>query len=230
MEIHNVMEDLVIRVVDSICREESAGAGFGYCTSDDCRVDVICYVLNRVSPRYVSSSRGLAHLDVDLAADQQLHIDLVALANEGFRRVSLVRRSYYDEAGQTRAQDADQPAYRFPAVRGRILNGMTFEPMTKGRVSLLLEGETVGMIDARWQNPFDLSISAPGTYFFHPAPEPAGTESMAADFKFEILAECEGYEPLHHYFSLEAKSRSGDPGDYRLSLDFGLPDLYILPS
>ena len=224
MEIHNLMEDLVKRVVDSIQKDEQDGGAFGYCISDDCCRDVTCYVLNRIPPRYVSSGRGLAHANVDLSDDRQLEVDIVALANEGFKRVSSTRRAYYDNDNTPGpADDTSAGGLSFPAVRGRLLHGMTFEPMTFGEVALYRSGELVPMIDARWQNPVALNSAAPGTYIFLPAPVYEGAAENSAEFEFEVVAEALGFEPLHHFFSIYAREQHGDAKDYRSTLHFGPP-------
>ncbi len=236
MEIHNLMEDLVKKVVTSIQNDERDQSAYGYCISDDCCRDVICYVLNRISPRYVTSGRGLAHANVDLGDDRQVEVDIVALANEGFKRVSSTRRDYYDTGETTNVAEPNTAAngLSFPAARGRILHGMTFEPMTRGEVALFRAGELVPMIDGRWQNPVPLTSAAPGTYIFLPASISADDTHQGmqrpALYEFEVVAEAPGFEPLHHFFSLEAYTQHGDAKDYRMTLDFCLRDLYILPS
>ncbi|HRZ64078.1 MAG TPA: late competence development ComFB family protein, partial [Spirochaetia bacterium] len=61
MEIRNLMEDAVKAVVDELFELEAKDQRLGYCLCDQCRLDVACYVLNRIKPEYIVSSRGLAY-------------------------------------------------------------------------------------------------------------------------------------------------------------------------
>ena len=82
MEIHNLMEDQVFRRVNEICDEEEQRGNNDYCTSKACRLDVVCYVLNRIPPRYVTSGRGVAHVEQTIVSDTQLAVDITKLAQE----------------------------------------------------------------------------------------------------------------------------------------------------
>ena len=62
MIIHNVMEDLVYDEVNKLFDEaEEKKESWLTCSCMQCRVDTMCYVLNRLKPRYIKSGRGLAH-------------------------------------------------------------------------------------------------------------------------------------------------------------------------
>ena len=62
MIIHNVMEDIVSDEVNKLFDEaEQKKEDWVTCTCIQCRHDVMCYVLNRIKPRYIKSGRGLAH-------------------------------------------------------------------------------------------------------------------------------------------------------------------------
>ena len=59
MEVHNTVEDTVISKVDEIFHTlEKDETGKQYCFCNQCRTDVICYVLNRIPPFYIVSNRG----------------------------------------------------------------------------------------------------------------------------------------------------------------------------
>ena len=64
MKIHNQMEDLVLNIVDEMFDSKDIQES-DICTCGQCRLDVACFVLNRISPEYIISSRGLAHLNSD---------------------------------------------------------------------------------------------------------------------------------------------------------------------
>lgn len=60
MIIHNVMEDLVYTEVNKLFDEaEEKKESWLTCSCMQCRVDTMCYVLNRVKPRYIKRARSL---------------------------------------------------------------------------------------------------------------------------------------------------------------------------
>lgn len=225
MEIHNLMEELVHSTVEEVSREDQAGPA-RYCTSEECRTDVLCYVLNRVSPRYVSSGRGLAHLTAELRQDQQLKIDLVRLAHEGLHRVSVVRRTYYDGQSSQRPGGA---CFNFPTIKGRLLDGSRFMPIAEVNVELRRHGELVAMFDERWSNPYHISEHTPGTYIFWPAPVDSSAAGQSQDFEFELRVAPPGYDELIHTFAVTLQSEDRANTVFSLERDHNLPDLYLFP-
>lgn len=228
MAIHNLMEEEVVRVINEICDEEAKKEKPSYCVSPACRQDAICYVLNRIPPQYVSSGRGLAHVETAYKGNPQLHIDLVTLASEGLKRVTTVRRSYYGGEGSEPGPQ-EGPCFNFPTITGRLFNGLTFEPMTDIEVSLRDDGELVEMVDCRWPNPYEIVRNTPGTYLFWPASIPSDSAGITREFDFEIASEVEGYEPFHHFFRIRLTSDTHRDAVIRFSQDHTLPDLYLVP-
>jgi competence protein ComFB len=225
MEMHNLMEDLVRAAVDEVCADQDRSGDARYCTTTQCRLDAICYVLNRIPPRYVSSGRGLAHLTADLQDDQQLAVDIVRLVHEGLHRVSAVRRGYYGED----ATEANPPGacFNFPTIKGRILDGAGFMPLSEIDVELRHNDEPVDMFDVRWSNPCHVSEHSPGTYTFWPAPVSAERERVSRVFDFVLIADAPGYDRLVHHFSLELASDTHPSTTFNLDRDHHLPDLYL---
>ena len=225
MEIHNLMEELVRSTVEEICNEDEQGER-SYCTTAQCRTDAVCYVLNRMPPRYVSSGRGMAHMTTEMQHDQQLLIDVVTLTHEALHRVTAVRRGYYGTASDERPEGA---CFNFPTIKGRILDGSGFMPVSELDVTLVRDGETVAMFDERWSNPYHVSDRTPGTYIFWPAPVDAAAAAEKKTFDFELRIHAAGFEPLTHYFALEVHSDDRTARSANLERDHHLPDLYLLP-
>lgn len=223
------MEETVLRVVDEICDEDEAARSPRYCTTTECRMDAACYVLNRVPQRYVSSARGQAHTELDLARDQQLCVDLVTLAHEGLRRVTTVRRSFYG-GEDTFVTSVTGPHYYLPTIKGRLLNGTTFELVTNVPVRLLCDDDPVSMLDSRWQNPYVIVENTAGTFLFWPAPVPAESQGIRQTFEFEIRVETAGFEPFRHFFTIARDSIAQIPDALEISGEHRLPDLYLLPA
>ncbi|MFO8065451.1 MAG: late competence development ComFB family protein [Spirochaetia bacterium] len=227
MEIHNLMEDLVFRRVNEICDEEEQRGNSTYCTTKACRLDAVCYVLNRVPPRYVTSGRGVAHVEQTIVSDTQLAVDITKLAQEALKRISSVRRSYYDEDPEE--PQLQGPSFNFPAIAGRIFDGENFTPM-EGALVYLLHGQAhMEMYDSRWQNPYPLASHTYGTYSFWPAPQVAAHSGKGRTFELQIRAEAEGYEPLDHFFALSLEAEEGASDSRRMGGDHHLPDLYMFP-
>ncbi|MFP4373183.1 MAG: late competence development ComFB family protein [Spirochaetaceae bacterium] len=228
MEIHNLMEDEVFRRVNEICDDEESRGSDTYCTSRACRLDAVCYVLNRLPPRYVTSGRGLAHVEQNISSDTQLAVDITKLAQEALKRISSVRRAYYDD--DPSEPDVQGPCFNLPAVTGRVLNGVSFEPVEGAEVLLLRDGEPVAMYDSRWQNPYTLAAHTYGTYSFWPRPVPARSPDETSWFELQITVTAPRFEKLHHFFSLEVAADGSAAAAMRVGGDYHLPDLYLFPA
>ncbi|AHC15041.1 late competence development ComFB family protein [Salinispira pacifica] len=230
MEIHNLMEDKVLNILNEICDDEEQSSEYSYCTTPQCRMDAACFVLNRIPQRYVSSGRGFAHIESDIQDDPQIQIDIVTLAHEGLRRVTTIQRSFYD--GRNPENDTiDEGLYfQFPMIKGRLFNALNFAPIVDVDVVFRCNGEAVPMVDTRWQNPYRIVSNTPGTYLFWPKPIKADTEGEEKDFVFELRIEDEKYEPFVHTFSLHMISEKVKPVKGMKSMrDFNLQDLFLIP-
>lgn len=234
MEIHNLMEDEILHIVNEICNEEEAADNpHNYSTSRLSRLDAVCYVLNRMQPRYVTSARGVAYVETDFSGHPQTRIDAVTLAHEALRRVSFVQRYY---AGSSAEIDPapdhatyGRPHFNFPTIKGRLFHGTTFEPVSGIAVHLRCGSEPVAMFDPRWQNPFVLGDNTYGTYLFWPnsLPADAGAERS---FEFEVSAAVDGFDPLHHFFALDIKADPTRAEVFRFDREYVVPDLYLFPA
>lgn len=226
MEIHNLMESLVTRAVDDVCREIDEAKTPHLCTSPACRLDVVCYVLNRIAPRYVSSARGMAHLSEEFDHDNQLQVDLLRLVHEGLQRVSAVSRRYYG-AQEPADSTARGISFNFPTVRVRLLDGTSFFPVSGVTATLMREGSPVAMFDQRWSNPYEVSRQTPGLALFWPAPIPAEHKDEDHLFTFTLEVGGDPYDTLCHTFDLSVRSRDSVETMVSLQRDHQLPDLYL---
>ena len=207
MEIHNVMEDLVMETVHEIFDETSLEK-FPLANCYQCRLDVACYVLNRIKPEYIISGRGLVHFENEYQNHLQKKADLVALVNEGIRKINENRRPYYEQPIESSDTLPDPPVFNFPAIVGRVLHGKTFEPMGNIHITLRENGNVVPMIDYTWQNPQLIVESIQGNFSFLPRPVKAEKAGDTRIFPFELSIEEEGFTPLQHYFEIEVESRN----------------------
>ena len=222
--IRNVLEDAVLKVVNQICDDDANSQQPNYMTGDECRMDVACFVLNRVPQRYVSSARGLAHIEQEIEQDQQLFVDLVTLTHEGLRRVTTVRRSFYgDEPGTT---SVDGPHYFFPTIKGRLFDAESFAAIQGAEITLYRDDSLVRMVDSRWENPYKIAQPTAGTFLFWPQPVQAPPEGNAT-FEFEVRVTDARYQPLHHFFTVNRIASSDGTGALIATGELKLPDLYL---
>lgn len=231
MEIHNMMEDLVLQIVSEVF-EEKAKSGFALADCYQCQLDVACYVLNRIRPEYIISGRGLAHYESDYVDHIQKNADVVALVNEGIRKIDARRRPYYskDESEEQKSTATmTGPVFNFPAIIGRILHGSTFEPLQDINVSLLEKGKPVTMIDNTWFNPYYIVESTRGNFTFLPMPIPAEKEGDTRSFSLEVNTEAEGFSPLSHHFEVSITARNEVLHNFSMHNTYKIGELYLFP-
>jgi len=231
MEFHNTSEDVVVQAVQKIFEEiEKNGNPENYCLCYQCRVDTICYTLNRIEPQYMVSNRGFTRIDPSSIKHQQMEADISSLVYKGIRLVNHNQRPTAPHDGTAVNQNKiTHPLFDIPTIAGRIYNGVSFEPVASIDVSLYCDGELVQMRNANWQNPYTMIASTPGSFNFWPAPIIADSPETTREFKFTIKVRSPDFEPLNHYFSIIGTSKFHTPHSYTLNRTFKLPDLYIFP-
>jgi len=230
MEIHNVSEDVIINSVEKIFEIiKTEGNPGGLCLCEQCKIDTICYTLNRIMPHYIVSNRGITHREQDWIDKQQTEADIATLIYKGLRVVNhnLRPTAVHNEiAYEDRV--LNEPAFYIPMIIGRLFDGETFAPLAGVTVELRNKGELVPMRNRNWQNPFTLVTNTPGAFTFWPAPIPAHTLDVHATFEYSIKIESPQYETLTHFFKVPAVS-SMMTAYASASMDrtFKLPDLYL---
>jgi competence protein ComFB len=230
MDIRNVMEDSVKAVVEELFEIEARDKRLGYCTCDQCKLDVACYVLNRVKPEYIVSSRGLAYSEKEGLDKVQRRADVISLVKEGWSKVSHAPRPSSDHASaRPAAAEIEGPTYNFPTIMGRAFDGRTFAPLGDGTVRLVAGGEVAEMLDPNWQNPFVLAGATGGTFIFWPKPLPAATDDAERKFLFEIIVEAAGMESLSSFVELTLVPERSARLDFSLQRVHKVPDLYLFP-
>ncbi|MDR1420140.1 MAG: late competence development ComFB family protein [Treponema sp.] len=232
MNIHNTAEEKIIAKVTEIFEAIAAGGNAeGICTCDQCRLDTVCYVLNRTPPRYIVSNRGAARTETDPLVRQQEGADIVTLAHEGIKQISHNQRPHFSHRGAAgkAVQEEAQPVFNIPTIVGRMFNGLDFSPMSGIQVELRRGGELVVMKDYNWQNPCVLVPNTEGAFSFWPVPIPAQSGNLHENFEFTIKAEAPGFEDLNHFFQIPVISDSQFSNTFSMSRIVKLPDLYMFP-
>jgi len=231
MDIHNINEDLVFDSVQAIFDEiRSSGNPENFCLCYQCRIDTICYTLNRIEPNYIVSNRGFTRIDHTGIKRQQTQADIDSLIYKGLRLVHHNMRptAPHDGSGGA-AHKIMNPLFDIPTIAGRIFNGISFEPIVGIDISLHYDGELVKMRNNNWQNPYTMIPSTPGVFSFWPAPIIADVPDITKEFKFSLKVNSPDFEPLSHFFTISAISKFHNPQSYALNRTFKLPDLYIFP-
>lgn len=222
--IHNIMEDLVFAEVNKFYDEISTDKqDWNICGCPQCRLDTMCYVLNRIKPQYIKSGRGLAHfVQPSGLQHSQLLADIAAFIVEGAKQVSQNRRPHEHEE-----EVVNTPVFNFPPITGRILDGKTFSPVSNIDVYLKIANTMVEQLNVLWENPYRISEKTAGTFTFLPKYVKATKAGLNEVFPFAIVVNAEGYEPLNYYFKLGVQS--GETAHLEVSMKnyFKLPDLFL---
>jgi competence protein ComFB len=232
MDIHNTSEDLVCKMVQTIIEDlKNKGNPEGFCLCDQCRVDTICFTLNRIEPHYIVSNRGSTRIDYTGIKHQQDEADIMSIVLKGFR---LVNHNLRPTANHKTDEIPDRPSinstiFDIPTITGRIFDGLSFEPVVNIDISLYCDGELVQMRNNNWQNPYTMVPSTPGTYSFWPMPVITQAAEKEQDFHYSIKIQSPDYEVLNHFFTITSVSKFHSPNSYALNRTYKLPDLYLFP-
>jgi len=236
MELHNTVEDTIIARVDGIfedIKKENNPAKL--CLCDHCRLDTVCYVLNRTPPHYIVSSRGVDRVHAKVQGEslerQQQEADMTAMIYEGLKRVNHNQRRTFDHSageGET-VLDSSTPVFNIPTIMGRLFNGNNFAPLSGVDVELKRNGELVPMKDKNWQNPSRIVSNTEGTFSFWPAVVPASAANEHKIFEYSLKITAPEFETLIHFFRIPVASEIQTAGSFTLDRTFKLPDLYMFP-
>lgn len=227
MNVHNLMEELVFNEVNDLFEKARASkAPWLTCSCSQCRLDTICYVLNRLPPRYIKSGRGLAYSQIEDSIDRsQQSADVSRLCLEGMKQVLSSKRPHAETMGDL----PNVPVFNFPTFVGRILDGVTFEPVKNISVSLLLESKRAVSLDMSWENPYIITEHTPGTFTFWVKPISAEKTGIKRVFPFEIHVEEKGYDTIEYFFEIGITSETMIRTAYNADHTFTLPDLHLFP-
>jgi competence protein ComFB len=203
MKPHNLMEELVTDTVDDIFSDRDYLQRTGCPDCEQSRIDVICYVLNRIPPLYTTSSRGLAHLDKTYIEKPQSNADITALVNEGIKQIAQHQRPSDNKSSHDLPEP---PMFNFPIIKGQVFDGKTFAPFSGSNITLNSSDGIVKMKGNRWTNPCPLIEETESRFLFWPMPVKADKSGEKRTFSFSIELEAEGYKPVKHFitFALSA--------------------------
>ena len=231
MDLHNTVEDKVISRVDEIFDAFEAKNAENFCTCNQCRMDIICYALNRLHPHYILSHRGASRVQAESFEHQQQTADIAAVIFEGLKRINHNQRPNFSHASGKEGLNTDSkfPVFNVPTIMGRLFNGTNFAPLQEGTLELLWKGELVPMKDGNWHNPCRLVSHTEGTFSFWPAPATASRSNNHKIFEYTLRVVTPEFEPMNHFFKIPVVSETQAAGSFNLERTFKLPDLYLFP-
>ena len=209
MNVHNIMEEIVSRIVNELYEHvKSEKVKWLSCDCENCRLDTVSYVLNRIPPKYVVSGRGVTHTS-NVLEDNQITADIEALAIEGMRIVSSTKRPFHSQNRKDcTIQENDTPVFNFCTFTGTVLDGNSFEPIANATILLKCEGKVCDMVDMTWNNPYTTVKSTNGAYSFWVKSTPAKKVGETKTFNFSIEISAPGYETLVHHFDIPVTSEA----------------------
>ena len=232
MELHNTIKSTVISKVNEVFETLNKSGNEGkFCTCKQCRMDVICYVLNRTPPRYIVSNRGASRVLIEGIGWQQQTADISSLIYEGLKKVHHNMRPNFSHSSEDGAviDELEIPRFNVPTIMGRIFNGNNFAPLSDVDVELLWNGELVEMKDGNWQNPCHIVSNVEGNFSFWPAPVPAAKIDKHKIFEYTLKVSAPEFETLTHAFKIPVASEFQVTGSFNPDRTFKLPDLYMFP-
>ncbi|MCL2478757.1 MAG: late competence development ComFB family protein [Treponema sp.] len=232
MELHNIVEDIVLPKVDDIFDSiNAAGNSEKLCTCSQCRTDTACYVLNRVTPFYMVSNRGADRVRQESIEHQQKDADIVALIHEGLKRVNHNQRPHFshDSSLADQGTQLGQPVFNIPTITGRLFSGSNFAPVSDVDIKLYYNGALIEMKDGNWQNPLRLVSHTEGNFSCWAVSFPAKKTGQQENFQFTITVEAPEYETLNNVFKIPVTSEIQTIKSFSLGRVFKLSDLFLFP-
>lgn len=230
VNIHNIMEEQVINRVNQLYDQVKAkGASWLTCDCENCRLDTINYVLNRIPPRYVVSGRGVTHNTADILTNRQLSADIDSIGLEGMKMVSMVKRPYHKtlRLNEGKRPELGCPVFNFPTFMGSINDGSTFEPISDAEILLKMDGEIAEMMDSSWSNPARTFSATHGSYTFWVQPVQATEDHESKEFTFTVDVTAEGYVPVTYSFNVPLISEHADRRELNSVYSLKIQDLFL---
>ncbi len=212
MYFHNTIEDIVLKYLNDVLSEKN-----NICKCKQCFNDMACYVLNRIKPMYVVSSRGIIHTENKRREDRQDEIDVYTTISEAIEVVSGTRRHEVNSDYEVKTEKFDinpgeklpnEYYYNFPQLVGRVFDSSNLAPIFDAEVILYdkMSENRIIMYNNQWTNPVELVPQMEGTFTFWPAPVPSTKSHIQKDFYMNISVIKKGYEPIIKFFYIRLVS------------------------
>ena len=227
LQVHNVMEEQVIARINELYDQvKEMNPSWLTCDCENCRIDTVNFVLNRIPPKYVVSGRGVTHNSA-LLNDTQLKADIDALGIEGIRLVSAAKRPYHNAAHKLEKAPTEGPVFNFPTFIGNVFDGSTFEPLDGAKILLKIDNAPAQMMDISWANPTQTFAATKGSYTFWVKPENAASEKENKEFHFSLEINAPEYSPITYSFDVPLVSDSSDKRELNSTYSLKIQDLFL---
>lgn len=226
MHVHNLIEDIVVERINHLNDQiKDVNPAWFRCDCDNCRMDAVAYVLNRIPPKYVVSGRGVVYTNINIR-ESQILADIDAIGLEGIRIVNSVQRPNHIAKREKKSQQ-NVPVFNFPIFTGDVFDGLTFEPLIGAEIKLTSNGKLVEMQDYTWPNPCTTYQSTKGNYSFWLKPIQTEKEKETKTFNFSIEISAKGYEDIHYSFSLPVTSEVSGNSMLNSTYSYKIQDLFL---
>ena len=228
MEIHNYLEEKVRSSVDEYC-ESAVFDRNKYCDCIQCRLDVSCYVLNNVPPRYLVSSRGIIHHELEYSKKLQMEADIFRFIKEGFSKIAENKRPGIDHTKKIENEYKKGFYFNFPNIIGKIINGKTFEPISNAEVRLFLDDNLVNMTTDMTANPIMVSKYTGGIFIFWPYPIEAEKIGIEKTFTFKIIVNHTDFNEFTKLIDVTVQSDNNFQDSIHLQNTLNTEDIFLFP-
>ncbi len=228
MNVHNIMEEQVYTRINELYDHlKKENVEWLSCDCENCRLDTVSYVLNRIPPKYVASGRGVTHT-AEVLNDSQLNADIDALGLEGIRLVSVAKRPYHNVSrDKCQVVATPEPKFNFPTFQGVVMDGSSFEPLCNASINLKMDNEQAVMNDITWANPCKTFRTTNGSYSFWVKSIAANRDGENREFSFTIDITAPGYTPITYSFKVPLISDSLDKSEINLTYALKIQDLFM---
>ncbi len=213
MDLHNLIEDVVLQYLNEILSLKNEDV----CKCEQCRLDMACYALNKISPVYVASSRGVVHKESKKRLNFQNDIDIYSIVAEAVNVVSKTKR-HVDLDSETQAEEGRDNLdcrllkgkffFNFPQIVGKVIDSETLLPVEDCKVILNYDtgDDVVSMFNERWKNPLNLVSQMQGIFSFWVMPIISDGDNIEKKFRFNIKIQKDGFETIRKSFEIKVAS------------------------
>ncbi len=232
MILRNNMEDLILNVVDIMLQDTDDD----FWKNQDHQEDLVCYVLNRVKPKYVRSGRGILHSESSLEKNIQDNVDLFSLVAEGMRTIIVRRKDSESSSNEISTADKEDTSknyyFNFPCLVGKIISMSSGEELSGVKVTLKhKEGDKniqTLMINSNWSNSYIIADQTEGYFTFFPKSIiDDGEKPSTKRFEFLLLFEHDKFGQLNKFFSITLASEKKMHSVFQRGSIHRIEDMYI---
>ena len=226
MKIHNILEEIVSSSINDYFNSLEPDKKLD-CDDEQFRLDITCYVLNNMFPKYVVSTRGIIHHELDYTRKIQLEADILYLVKKGFSIISQRKRAIVEIGQNAKAEGEEKncPYFNFPNIMGKVINGTTFEPIADAEVTLAIDG------DASDLAPNSIIINKHTRGMFTICPYSAKADKIGSEkmFKFKLTVKHPDFNEFIKIIEIAVVAEENYLSSIQLQNTKILEDIFIFP-